>query len=477
MWTVTTRGGHQWSLSWLTFHSAFHRFPEWLEELNIHERNILNSEFCADFAPLSRHRLLRVVIKAGNIVELNSLHRLAHLEVLELDEVTCLAFAFKSIGKLVCLKRLKLTSTKCCASDNDVMQLAALEAMEDLSLSMASVASDGTVIFALRSMKRLRRLSFGGHTATATWSSAVFQSLPDVVPHLVSFDVFYCQHFDDDALSRIARMCSSLERLTLRSCAAITNASIQHLHHLSRLYHLEIYNCNNCFNLHSSGDDRFLLRMLSSSENTGRVIQSLGLDNTGDWQVIQPAAAKGCFSHISSLTLAGCSLGKRGLTTLFRLHGNLNHLQNLSLRKCNIDLQKLLVIVKSFKPLRSIDLSGNPVADDSLEHFSDLPVLESLNLSHCRLTDRGIEGLLVLRSTCSKAGHRKFSALREFIVKGSRNITREYGCAPMPLGRPTCCAALHWSRCVPPTPKASAVSLRYFCASSVLDTGPQCVPV
>ncbi|CUF55441.1 leucine-rich repeat protein, putative [Bodo saltans] len=187
-------------------------------------------------------------------------------------------------------------------------------------------------------------------------------------------------------------MCASLERLTLRSCAAITNASIQHLHHLSRLYHLEIYNSNNCLNLHSSGDDRFLLRMLSSSENTGRVIQSLGLYNhlPGDWQVIQPAAAKGCFSHISSLTLAGCSLGKRGLTTFFRQNGNLNHLQNLS-RKCNIDLQKLLVVVKSFKPLRSIDLSDNPVADDSLEHFSDFPVLESINLSHCRLTDRGIE--------------------------------------------------------------------------------------
>ncbi|CUF55425.1 Hypothetical protein, putative [Bodo saltans] len=52
VWTVFTgRGGHQWPSSSLAYHSTFHRFPEWMEELEIRERTILTCEFCVDFAP------------------------------------------------------------------------------------------------------------------------------------------------------------------------------------------------------------------------------------------------------------------------------------------------------------------------------------------------------------------------------------------------------------------------------------------
>lgn len=252
--------------------------------------------------------------------------------------------------------------------------------LTDLDLSYTYCRNETLMAFAMTSTS-LRSLNIASDLHITDES---VQFLAQRCPLLQSVDMSQCQHVSSMSLKAIAKYSSALTSLRLCSC------------HMSDQGVLEL--ASGCPAL-TSLDLSYSLKTVSTSAllalaNGNHNLTNLHLSSCSviTDEVVGACALKS--SQIRNLDLSGCSR----ITDLSVKTAALNclFLSILDLSHCSVTDEAVLTLAKYSAQLTSLDLSFTGVTDQALMYISSLhhcPVLASLYLTGCSVTDEGLKSL------------------------------------------------------------------------------------
>jgi hypothetical protein len=255
--------------------------------------------------------------------------------------------------------------------------------------------------------------------------------LCDGCPQLESLDLTYTKKLTNKAMASIGRL-KQLRVLHIRNTPSITDEGVGELSGLSHLESLKLDGCKKLTDASAPAIAQLKnLRILDLSSTQVSDVGITQLSALPKLEVLtlfqvgltdEGVSAIAKLRNLRVLTLGGCSdAGFTGKTL-----GDLSVLprfRSLYLGGCGSLTYESMPAIAALKELRSLNLGGTGIIDESLGELAALNKLESLDLSDCNhLTDKAIGAIIQLKSlkaldldNCefTDAGVERLSALRK----------------------------------------------------------------
>ena len=325
--------------------------------------------------------------------------------------------------------------------------LAHIKRLSLCSVELASIGVDFCTgidndgIMELTGVKKLRKLSISGTQCGDEGIRCICEHFPE----LHELNLSHCRQISDKGMSYFEKAVfkDTLVKLNLRECDSLDDKAWVHLKKIPNLEDISFHGCENFKKLGMrsilDGDLRHLRslnvgsiggRMKYIQDDTlnvdhlkrNRYLVSLNLGGTKISDDALNTISKSVLKQLYNLDLSWTRISDEGLQRFedVYLQGNVLVLKELSTKGCRLvtDLGMSRVLVATGKTLTSLNLAlVTGISNTFLASVRDtgLPLLESLNVSFTKVSDRGI--LMI--------SERGLPMLQHLIVAGCLRLTAE----------------------------------------------------